>query len=327
MNNYSALQKFLHRISLSPRFMREISFDLEQGMFLKKCQNDKVANHVFVTGLARSGTTIILNAIYETGNFASLTYEGMPFILSPNLWNKINVFETHKEAAERAHGDGIMVTTNSPEAFEEVFWNTFEDEENWETLFQNYVTLILHKYKKTRYLSKNNQNIRRVERIRSAFPDAQILIPFRDPLQHCFSLLSQHKKFSKEQENDKFIRNYMNWIGHSEFGLDYKPIMSGNLDFADANTLDHWLEQWYLLYTKLYETHKEDRTHIHFICYETLCRNEQVHERINNILNITIDPVFSFRESKKKIEEKYSSELLQKCMGTYEKLAALQRQN
>ena len=40
--------------------------------------------------MARSGTTILLNAIYETNEFASLTYQDMPFILSPNIWSKLN---------------------------------------------------------------------------------------------------------------------------------------------------------------------------------------------------------------------------------------------
>ena len=34
---------------------------------------------------------------------------------------------------ERAHGDGIKVSTESPEAFEEVFWKTFDDQ-NWKYL-------------------------------------------------------------------------------------------------------------------------------------------------------------------------------------------------
>ena len=80
-----------------------------------------MTDHVFVTGMARSGTTVLLNAIYESNSFASLTYQDMPFILSPNLWSKINKdgFEIKKQ--ERAHGDGISKNTSSPEAFEEVF--------------------------------------------------------------------------------------------------------------------------------------------------------------------------------------------------------------
>ena len=74
MNNYSALHRFLHRSVLSSQLMREIMFDVEQSIFLKKDDNFD-DDHVFVAGLARSGTTILLNAIYQSDQFASLTYD------------------------------------------------------------------------------------------------------------------------------------------------------------------------------------------------------------------------------------------------------------
>jgi len=327
MNNYSALQKTLHKISLSPHFMREISFDIEKMLFLKKCGNTKTGPHIFVTGLARSGTTIILNALHETGNFASLTYEDMPFILSPNLWSKLSFLNKHMEAQERAHGDGIMVSTNSPEAFEEVFWTTFEQEDNLEELFRNYVSLILLKNNKNRYLSKNNQNIRRIGKIQDIFPNAQILVPFRDPLQHSFSLLNQNRKFSQEQSSEPFVRQYMHWIGHSEFGLDYKPIIERDLKHTDTNNLNHWLEQWLMLYQSTYNDFGSGQPNIHFICYEGLCHGTRLQDHMNNILGITLNPEFEFRESRKKIEEGYDSTLLENCMILYKKLASLQRKS
>ena len=85
MNNYSSSQKLLHKIALSSSMIREIFFDLEKSFFLN--ENFEIDNkYVFISGMARSGTTILLNAIYETNEFASLTYQDMPFILSPNIW-------------------------------------------------------------------------------------------------------------------------------------------------------------------------------------------------------------------------------------------------
>ena len=38
-------------------------------------------NHqIYVTGLARAGTTILLNTIYDTKKFASFTYRDMPLL-------------------------------------------------------------------------------------------------------------------------------------------------------------------------------------------------------------------------------------------------------
>ena len=55
--------------------------------------------------------------------FETLTYRDMPFILAPLLWDKISrPLRKAGEKVERAHGDGMMVSFDSPEAFEEVVW-------------------------------------------------------------------------------------------------------------------------------------------------------------------------------------------------------------
>ena len=117
MNNYSWFQQKLHKLALSSQFMRETSFELENVLF----SNSDVENHVFVSGLARSGTTILLNAIFKSNEFASLTYQDMPFILSPNLWSKFSFSKERDIFIERAHNDGIKISKSSPEAFEEIF--------------------------------------------------------------------------------------------------------------------------------------------------------------------------------------------------------------
>ena len=157
----------------------------------------------------------------------------MPFVLAPKLWSKVSLNKRDSEYKERAHGDGIKISIESPEAFEEVFWKTFADEEKEELQekFSIYVRNILQKYRKERYLSKNNQNIRRLALISSIFSKSKILIPFREPIQHSYSLLTQHKKFIQESKHDKFISNYMKWIGHTEFGPHYVPITEQKLNF------------------------------------------------------------------------------------------------
>ena len=321
MNNYSALQRFLHRTVLSSQLIREIMFDVEQSIFLKKDDNFD-DNHVFVAGLARSGTTILLNAIYQSNQFASLTYDDMPFILAPNLWGKINRKSTHGEAKERAHGDGVRVSTNSPEAFEEVFWKTFSDNSIIrEEFFIKFISLILKKNNKTRYLSKNNQNIRRLDLISEIFPRSIILIPFRDPLQHAFSLYSQHMKFVKEQNEDSFIRDYMKWIGHSEFGLDYKMIHPSNLLYPNEKEFNHWLEQWYLTYKSVLELSAE-HGEFYLIGYESLCNNPNVWVNVKDLLGINQEIKFLFKESKKVIGQTFDNNLSDRCYRLYESLVS-----
>ena len=82
--------------------------------------------HVFIAGLARAGTTILMRSLYDTGLFRSLTYRDMPFVLMPITWSRFSsLLRAHKEEQVRAHGDRIKINFDSPEAFEEVFWMTF----------------------------------------------------------------------------------------------------------------------------------------------------------------------------------------------------------
>ena len=317
MNNYSWLQKKLHQLALSSQFMREMMFDVESSVVsLKKSYED----HVFVSGLARSGTTILLNALYESHEFASLSYKDMPFVLAPNLWSKLSLNIRDIDLVERAHGDGIKVSTESPEAFEEVFWMTFaEDEKDIKERFNNYVQLINQKYRKKRYLSKNNQNLRRLELISKTFPNSQILIPFRDPIQHAYSLLSQHKKFHEYSKRDNFISNYMKWIGHKEFGPNYMPMHDKDLYFDDDLNINHWLEQWYLTYKHCYENFK-NKENVYFICYEKLCSASGYWLDVLQILNIKEKYDFEFKESNKAISLEMNKDIINKGLSLYRKL-------
>ena len=315
MNSYSWLEQNLHKFALSWQFMREVTFDFESTNLLSSSVSE---NHVFITGLARAGTTILLNALYESNNFASLTYADMPFVLAPNLWSKISLKRGDTELKERAHGDGIKVSTESPEAFEEVFWKTFYDEEfeELEDKFRVYVGNILYKYKKERYLSKNNQNIKRVELISEIFTHSKILIPFREPIQHAYSLLTQHKKFIKDAKNEKFISKYMKWIGHTEFGPNYIPIHKQNLNFQNDLEINHWIEQWFLTYSDSFQSLK-NKKNVHFISYEKLCINKDYWFQIQELVNIDKTYDFEYRESIKDIPYKIDKGIEDKAMSLY----------
>ena len=70
--------------------------------------------------MPRSGTTVLLNFLYQTNNFASLTYLDMPFILSPNLWSLFTI-KNNSVSKERIHNDGIKQSVFSPEALRRFF--------------------------------------------------------------------------------------------------------------------------------------------------------------------------------------------------------------
>ena len=315
MNNYSWLEQKLHKFALSSQFMREVTFDFESTNI---SSSRETGDHVFITGLARSGTTILLNALYKSNIFASLSYADMPFVLAPNLWSKISFKKKDLKFKERAHGDGIKVSTDSPEAFEEVFWKTFNevDSDELEEKFRVYVGNIVHRYKKERYLSKNNQNIKRVELISSIFTQSKIIIPFRDPIQHSYSLLIQHEKFIKDSRIDKFISKYMKWIGHTEFGPNYIPIHNQYLNFDNDLEINHWIEQWYLTYKNAFQILK-NKMNLHFISYEKLCTEKDYWFQIQKLVKIEKPYDFEFRESKKDIPCNIDKGLKEKAMSLY----------
>mgnify|MGYP001967172267 CR=1 FL=1 len=291
--------------------MRENLFNIERSIFLEEIDND--GNHIFIVGLARSGTTILLNTLFSTNEFASLTYRDMPFIMSPNIWSKFNSNNLSEKYIDRYHNDGIKISINSPEAFEEVFWSTFPSRNP--KLFKDYIKLILKKNNKSRYLSKNNQNISRLDFLANNFPDSLILITFRDPLQHAQSLLNQHIKFSKK-DNDAFISKYMSLIGHKEFGPNYIPLCLNEIKHTDDNDLNHWLEQYLLVYGNIFDSFKSCNN-IKFVCYESLCENEEVLNVISNISKIKFNVRPKLKSANKPITHKYDLSLSGKTNNLY----------
>ena len=302
-------------MALSSNMFKKIYFEIEKDLYLDQKASIQ-ENHVFITGMARSGTSIMLNAIYESNQFASFTYQEMPFILAPNLWSTINKSNYRMEKSERAHGDGIWIDNNSPEAFEEIFWNTFgdSDQNNFDD-FNDLIRLICLRQNKQRYLSKNNQNIKRVDKLINYYPNSRIVIPFRDPIQHCYSLLNQHKRFLEIQKMQKFVKNYMFWIGHREFGMDYLPSGTKNAKFNDYQNLNHWLEQWLFNYNSL--KRYKNNSNVKFCSYENLCNQPEEWSSLLRFLGIPKMIEYQFKESKKKITTSHDNELLTQCNNLY----------
>jgi len=318
-NNYNYFQKTLHKILLSSKFFKESMFSFEQNIFIEK-EIDISGNHVFISGLARSGSTILLNTIYKSKQFASLTYKDMPFILAPNFWAKLQSSSQNNFQTEREHNDGLYISPESPEAFEEVFWMTFNEySEANQNNFKNYIKLILKRYSKIRYLSKNNQNIHRLLFLKDCVKNSIILIPFRDPLQQANSLLIQHTNFCIKQKNDPFLLDYMKLIGHREFVLSYSPSFTDRLNYLDPLLLNHWLEQWLLTYDNLLKTVSEIENII-FVCYETLCNSSPKWTKLKNKLSIDSNYKTNYCESINPINEIYNQKLNNKCYELYSTL-------
>ena len=218
------------------------------------------------------------------------------------------------------HKDGIKINLQSPEAFDDVFFQTFTDKQVLENL-SSYISLILERYKKNLYLSKNNNNYKRIDLIQSILPNSKFIIPFRSALQHSNSLLFQHFHFCELQKKNKFILKYMSYLGHFEFGLKHQ---SWNLpiNFVDQFCLNYWLEQWFLFYEILIQKYSNNPSVI-FVSYEALCDNQITQKKILKELNLNLSTDFSFLLSNQKIENKYDKNLLDNCLLLEKKLSSI----
>lgn len=265
---YSALDRALHNfVFASPE--RQIALSaVEDRCWKRTLAETRLEKPVFVTSLPRAGTTILLELFARQEEFAAASYRNMPFTMSPLLWGRFSrLFRKAGAKAERAHGDGIAVDFDSPEAFEEMIWMAFWrerfqgqrialwDARDRDAEFEDFLSRHMRKIvasvpNSRRYVSKNNANIARLPLLKAAFPEAKILIPIRDPASQITSLMRQHRRFTDLHARDRFARQYMEGIGHFEFGAALRPIaFPGAPESAEgAEHVDYWLRYWIAAY-------------------------------------------------------------------------------
>ena len=173
-------------------------------------------------------------------------YRDFPPVLVPWMWNRFLDHATRRdpEATERAHGDRIMITPESPEAFEEAVWMAFFADAHeparsavldegtrrpdFEEFYRNHVRKLLLLRGGRRYVAKGNYNVTRLGYLLKLFPDARFVIPVRDPLWHVASLMKQHQLFCREEEQNPRVLRHMRRSGHFEFGLGRRVINTGD---------------------------------------------------------------------------------------------------
>lgn len=298
VNNYGWLDRLFHYLAFHTRGAQLLVAGLEDRHYQRALARIPLQEPVFVTGLPRAGTTLLLEIIESTGEFASHTYRDMPMVLTPLFWSRVShYFKRNIEAQQRAHGDGMTVGLDSPEALEEVVWMAFWRDQYgassitpwdrrlrhqaFEEFFASHARKILLEYggeqaAQLRYLSKNNLNIARLGYIAKAFPSARIVVPFRDPFEHAASMLRQHRNFLAMHADDAFARRYMRHLGHFDFGANLKPVnFSCWLDDAgDTSPLElaFWLRYWVSCYRFLLD---QAPTQARFFSYDRFCQSPQ----------------------------------------------------
>lgn len=293
MHNYSATDRALHRLAFATWPIQAALADMEPALYGARLKDIAIDRPVFVAGLPRAGTTLLLRLIEGAGVFASYRYRDMPFLLTPMLWAQLSgPGRADLAPRPRAHDDGMDIDIDSAEAFEEVVWRTHHPERYrgatlpvWprktDPEFKAFFDLQMRKIialrreeqpRVSRYLSKNNGNIARLAAIGRIAPDAVILVPYRNPLEQAASLHRQHLNFLELHGRDAFSKRYMEAIGHYDLGANLKPIafpgseaVAGSRDYTK---LEAWLDYWCDAYGYLAGLTEPK---LCFVSYDALC--------------------------------------------------------
>lgn len=305
---YSPMEKFLHYTFLGNKNIAIFLFKFELWRNRKNLKTISANQNVYISGMARAGTTVLMQYLGQIEQFKSLSYRNMPFLFLPKTWLSFTKNNKSKEK-ERFHQDGIKHSLNSYEALEEPFWrayigeeyirdNTIENHTIDEKLFDKYNSFRRLVAGDNIYLAKNNNHLLRAESLhewdKKIGNNSITIIPFRDPYDQARSLMQQHKLLTSLQEEDEFTLDYMDFLVHHEFGLHQKVcLLSDKIEFTQGSknkdTIGYWLEIWYLFYQEAnLKFSKLDN--FHFFCYENFVEHpKRSLEDLFIILNLQKD--------------------------------------
>ncbi len=235
---------------------------------------------VFVTGMPRSGTTIITQTLSKHGDFASYDYSDLPFTKIPYLWSKFKkIYYFKNKAFERVHGDKLKIDLDSPDAFEELIWSenindykeslyryldsNFNNSSLEDDLLRNINKLLLIK-KKNIYLSKANYSLFRIKFIQSIIKNSHFIICIRNPDDVINSSIRTHKKFEEMDKKNNTFSEEMSELCHFEFGVNRIGIIERS---NCLNDYDYYLKHWIKIHKLILKEYK-DMQNVYLINYE-----------------------------------------------------------
>ncbi|MFW6027637.1 MAG: sulfotransferase family protein, partial [bacterium] len=298
-----------------PRFWRRLA-NLETRVLEDRLAETAIDRPVYVCGLARSGTTIVLETLSRHSQTVSHRYGDYPFTYTPFWWNWLLARMPRPETApqERIHKDGLKVTADSPEALEETLWMAFFDglhepstdnrltaaTENpeFERFYAAHIRKLLLVRGGRRYLAKGNYNLTRIPYLLRIFPDARFVVPVRDPVWHIASLMKQHRLFCAAQGETPALLDHMRRVGHFEFGLDRRPVNPGDAPavrrvlhlWQAGEEVRAWAAYWALIHRHVKRITGETPA-VHLVRYDDLtARPREIISGVLDHCGLTAEP-------------------------------------
>jgi len=278
---------------------------LETSRLRKRIAPISVKKPIFIAGLARAGTTIMLEMLSKHPDLATHQYQHliMPYIpYAINL--AIKNMQIQAKPSERVHQDGIIIDQNSPEVVEEIFWQQFftnahnqnvsnilgkeVHKPKFEFFYKNHIKKLLLSQNASRYLTKNNYNITRLEYLQKLFPSSKFILMIRNPINQIASSIKQTELFSNIERQKPLFQDWLRVIGHHEFGNGVKCINTGNPEMINRirnlwknkkTIVKGWAYYWHSIYeyiANLLEENTEIKKASYIVNYDDLCENSAV---------------------------------------------------
>ena len=249
--------------------------NLETRLLGNELNQQTIEKPVFVCGHARSGSTILTEAINRHPRTTSHHYSDFPLTWTPYWWNSLRerLPLPEREPIERAHRDRLLITPDSPEAIEEVIWMHFfpdahrhdrshllaeqDSRPEFERYYRNHIRKLLLARNRQRYVAKNNYHVTRLEYLLKLFPDARFVVPVREPRRQVASLLKQHRLFTEQDVQDPRVSRQLQMAGHYEFGPHRCPILIHEQQQSQYQYCDDdaawYAQQWADVYGLLHQ--------------------------------------------------------------------------
>jgi hypothetical protein len=274
--------------------------DIETAAVRDNIASRTVDRPLYVTGMPRAGTTILTEMLAQHPDLTCHRYSDFPNVWTP-YWRNYLLGKSRLQTPEkkqRAHGDRILVSNDSPEAVEEPLWMYFfpsqydpgdsqvmdgqRQNAEFDRFYTEHILKLLEIRNAGRYLAKGNYNLARIRYLLTLFPDARFLIPVRDPVHQVASLARQHALFSRASEADPRIPRQLAMSGHFEFGPRRAAVNFGDNEATRAVTdcwrqgreTEGWARYWAQTYgyvLSLLENHPGVREACLLFRYEDLC--------------------------------------------------------
>jgi hypothetical protein len=271
---------------------------LESHLLADELSAVPLTRPVYVCGLARSGSTLLHELVAAHPGVATHRAKDYPLVYTPYWWRRATRRRAPAPPRERAHGDRVLVTPDSPDALEEMVWAAFfpmchdpsvsnrlgagVSRPDFEAFYRAHLRKLLLAEGATRYAAKANYHVARLPYLLRLFPDARFVIPVRDPVSHIASLMRMQERFSAGQRRHRGSLAYMQWTGHFEFGLDRRPLNLGDVGrvraiqraWAGGEEVRGWALYWAMVHEHVAGLLASDarlRTSAFVVRFEALC--------------------------------------------------------